>query len=215
MIVSDPSRVFLGVTNEYFNGGGKRIDDLAAKYDAVGGINASGFKDENGMGNGGSPIGMVISEGKLLRSTSSHTIAAFDENHILHVGKFTKEDVEKLGLRDGAGWGPALVVNGEPAETPVNTTGLNPRTAIGQRADGAVLMLVIDGRHPNSMGATYSDLIEVMVRYGAVNACNMDGGTSSTLLYEGERLSHTTTLNSCRSIPTAFLIRREATNSEP
>lgn len=211
MIVRDPSRVFLGITNEYFSSRGKRIDELCEQYDAVGGINASGFKDENGRGDGGTPVGMVISGGKILRgSDGKTTIAAFDENHILHVGKFSNAEAEALKLRDGAGWGPALIVNGVPADTGTNKTGLNPRSAIGQRSDGAVLLLVIDGRHPNSLGASYSDLIDVLMQYGAVNACNLDGGTSSIMYYEGERVTSIENYSISRSIPTAFLISKEA-----
>ncbi len=211
MIVRDPSRVFLGVTSEYFNVGGMSISELCEKYDAVAGVNASGFQDENGRGNGGTPIGMVISDGKILRKgDGSTTIAAFDENNILHVGKFSVEEATLLKLRDGAGWGPALIINGVPADVGTNRTGLNPRTAIGQRSDGAVLFLVIDGRHPNSLGAGYPDLIEVMLAHGAVNACNLDGGTSSIMYYEGERISTIENISVARDLPTAFLVRKEA-----
>ena len=210
MIVKDPSRVFLGVTNEYFNSVGRHISYFCEKYNAVGGINASGFHDDNGMGNGGNPVGMVISEGKILRGSDRQTtIAAFDENNILHVGKFTDEEAKALKLRDGAGWGPALIVNGIPADTGTNKTGLNPRSAIGQRSDGAVLLLVIDGRHPNSLGAGYTDLIDVLMQYGAVNACNLDGGTSAIMYYEGQRITSIENYDIARSIPTAFLVKQE------
>ena len=209
MIVKDPSRVFLGVTNKYFGTHGMSIDALAEKYSALGGINASGFEDRNGLGNGGQPLGMVISEGEILRTDASKTIAAFDQNNILHVGKFTKDEALALGLRDGAGWGPALIVNGEPAEITTSSTGLNPRTGIGQRGDGAVIMVVLDGRHPSCLGGTYSDLIDIFLRYGAVNACNLDGGYSSIMYYEGRRVSDVTDMDRSRKIPTAFLIRGE------
>lgn len=211
MIVKDPSRVFVGVTNPEFSTSGMGIDELCEKYDAMAGVNASGFQDVNGRGNGGTPIGMVISEGKILRkSDGKTTIAAFDKDNILHVGKFTDEEAVSLNLRDGAGWGPALIINGVAAEVGSTKTGLNPRTAIGQRADGAVLLLVIDGRHPTSLGAGYTDLIEVMLKNGAVNACNLDGGTSSIMYYEGERISSIENIALSRSLPTAFLVKKEA-----
>ena len=210
MIVKDPSRVFLGVINEQFNTAGVTIDKLVEKYGAVGGINASGFMDEGGMGNGGTPKGMVISEGKLLRNDESVVIAAFDNDNILHVGKYTAADAAELGFRDAAGWGPALIVNGEPADLGnTSTTGLNPRTGIGQRSDGAIIMVVLDGRHASSLGGTYADLIEIFMRYGAVNACNLDGGYSSIMYYDGDRVSDVTGMDRSRRIPTAFLIRGE------
>ena len=75
-------------------------------------------------------------------------------------------------------------MNGEVNDVASNSnSGFNPRTAIGQRADGAVIFLCIDGRQPGSVGGTYKDCIDIMVEYGAVNACNMDGGSSSIMLY--------------------------------
>ena len=63
-----------------------------------------------------------------------------------------------------------------------NSGGINPRTAIGQRQDGIVLMLVTDGRRATKPGADMNDLIEIMERYGAYNAVNLDGGTSSAMV---------------------------------
>lgn len=210
MIVHDPSRVILGVTNEGFIGGGMEIDGFLEKYGAVAGINASGFVDENGRGNGGTPIGMVISEGVILRNSDRKTaIAAFDSNHILHAGIFTKEEAEALQLRDGAGWGPVLIQNGQAQDVTGKRTGLNPRSAIGQRADGAVLLLMLDGRHPNSIGADYQDLIDIMLEYGAVTACNLDGGTSSVMYYRDNRVSTIRNISFSRSVPTAFLVMPE------
>lgn len=207
MIIRDPSRVFLGVTNNIHQRG-MYITELAEKYDAIAAINASGFSDAGGMSDGRDPLGMVISEGQLLsKGDKRYTTAAFDNNNILHVGVFTAEDVETLGLRDAAAWGPALIQNGVPMEVS-ESTGLNPRTAIGQRSDGAVLFVVLDGRYPSSLGATYSDIISVMSEYGAVNACNLDGGFSSVLLYEGERISDVASIDNIRRIPTAFMVRR-------
>jgi len=104
-----------------------------------------------------------------------------------------------------------LIVNGVPADIGSSSkTGLNPRTAIGQRADGAVLLLVVDGRHPSSIGAGYADLIEVLLKHGAVNACNLDGGTSSIMYYQGQRISSIENISFSRSIPTAFLVKQEA-----
>lgn len=112
-----------------------------------------------------------------------------------------------MGLRDAVSFGPALVVNGEPAQFEGVSSGLNPRTAIGQRADGAVLMLVIDGRQVNSMGASMADLVDIMVRYGAVNACNLDGGSSSNMVYEGEVLNDGVAVTGSRRIPTTFIVQ--------
>ena len=95
------------------------------------------------------------------------------------------------------------------AVAPVAGTGggLNPRTAIGQRADGAVLLLVIDGRQSHSLGASYKDCQDVMLQYGAVNAANLDGGSSTLMIYENEPVNYCASLYGSREIPTSFLVR--------
>lgn len=210
LIVKDPSRIFVGVTNEFFSSNGKKLDELINSYGAIGGINANGFEDVGGMGNGGTPIGLVVANGRVLHAPDSeHACAGFDYDNILHVGKFSMENMAKLKLRDAVAYGPALIINGEAAKIGSDYTGLNPRTAIGQRADGAVLLLVLDGRQADSLGATYLDELNIMMEYGAVNACNLDGGTSSAMYYMGKRINGTAAITGTRALPCAILIRGE------
>ena len=104
-----------------------------------------------------------------------------------------------------------LIINGEPREITGMGSGLNPRTAIGQRADGAVLLLVTDGRGAAShLGACAADLINIMQEYEAVNAANLDGGSSSCMYYGEEYLMASTTFyyyNSSWALPTAFIVK--------
>ena len=88
-------------------------------------------------------------------------------------------------------------------------SGLNPRTAIGQRSDGAILMLVIEGRQPNRLGATMTDLAQIMLDFGAMNACNLDGGSSSMMWYDGRYINNTASVIGIRPIPTSFLVLKE------
>ena len=105
-----------------------------------------------------------------------------------------------------------LIINGEKRESNGLGSGANPRTAIGQKADGTVLLLVTDGRGASGhLGATASDLIEVMEKYGAVNAANLDGGSSSTMYYKDKYLMTSVTLyysNSSWRLPEAFIIEK-------
>ena len=210
LIVHDPARIRVGVVNENFSSAGLPLDKLIEKYGAIGGINANGFEDKGGMGDGGTPLGLVVADGRILHHAEPrYASAGFDQNNVLHVGKFTDDDVVRLGLRDAVSYGPALIVNGVPAESTSTATGFNPRTAIGQRADGAVLLLVLDGRQTDSLGATFQDLIDTMLQYGAVNACNLDGGTSTAMYYNGERVNGIAAITGTRSLPCAILIMGE------
>ena len=211
LIVRDPSRVSVGVCNNPFSGTyGKYLNEIADEAGAIAAINAGGFEDDGGQGHGGIPTGIVYSGGEMLWSKTDpyyDTLIGFDKDDklILATG-ITAEKSKELNLRDAVTFGPALVVNGE-ASSVTSSSGLNPRTAIGQRADGAVLLLVIDGRQASSLGATYADLISVMVEYGAVNAVNLDGGSSSLMYYKGEYLNKGVILTGSRDIPTAFVVR--------
>ena len=130
----------------------------------------------------------------------------FDADNQLIVGTLTGQECLDRGIRDAVAFGPAFIVNGEPMDVAGSGGGLNPRTVLGQRADGAVLMLVIDGRQASSIGATYKDCIDVMLEYGAINAGNLDGGSSSMLVYEGEVQNVCASLYGSRPMPTAFVV---------
>lgn len=86
--------------------------------------------------------------------------------------------------------------------------GVGPRTAIGQRKDGTVLFLVIDGRQPGySVGATLRDIQNILFEEGAVIAANLDGGSSSTLFFNGKVINKPADLLGERMIPTAFIVQ--------
>lgn len=211
MIVKDPSRVKVGVCDEFDkNKAGMSLLKIVEKYDAIAGINGGRYNDENGFGKGGQPEGIVFSEGKLVYGELNQTynIYGFDKNNVFICGRMTGQQAVDKEFRDAVTFGPALVVNGEAVSTTGTGGGLNPRTAIGQRADGAVLLLVIEGRQTSSLGATYLDLIEIMLDFEAVNAANLDGGMSSSMAYEGEEILNNCSIKGARDMPTAFVVAR-------
>ena len=196
MIVRDPSRVYLGVSNkEGFRTSvpGKRINQAIEDEGASAAVNAGAFFDNGKSGPevGSVPEGLVYSAGAGGPDTGAPPngitgFAGFNYDNILvvHQENITKAQAEELNIRDGCCFGPVLIMNGEVNMKAYNTnSGLNPRTAIGQRADGAVIFVCIDGRQASSVGGTYADIINIMLEYGAVNACNMDGGSSSVMMY--------------------------------
>ncbi len=211
--VKDPSRVFVGVSGPYGEQyEGKRVAEMVADYGALAGINAGGFADPNGVGNGGIPLGMVVSQGEMKYGAlgATYDIIGFDNNNILHVGTMTGQQAMDAGIRDAVCFGPVLIVNGNPVNAEKDLGGgFNPRSAIGQTADGTVLILVIDGRQTGSLGATYDDLISIMLQHGAVNAANLDGGSSSHMIYNNELITVCSSLYGPRKMPSCWLVAQE------
>lgn len=210
MIVNDPSRIYVAtVPNFNKDSAGMLLTDMVEQNHAVAGINAGGFEDEGGVGKGGMPLGVVIQNGKITCDTTpdiASVVIGFDSSHKLIVGTMTAAQAIANGIVEGVSFGPALVINGERVPITGSGGGLNPRTAIGQRQDGAVLLLVIDGRQAQSLGASYKDVADVMLEYGAVNAGNLDGGSSSMMIWNGEVLNTRSNLIGPRRLPTAILV---------
>lgn len=213
MVVLDPSRVIVGSVPQYYGIRGYTVEEMVKQFDAVAGTNAGGFYDPDGFGNGSIPDTMIVYDGKVYYSEygTRQGFVGFDSNHILHVSRnITKQEIKEKDIRYGVCFGPVLIVNGEPCD--VNHGGINPRTAIGQRSDGAILMLVIDGRQVISMGATMQDLIDIMMDYGAVNACNLDGGSSTLMWYDGGYVNNCASVIGIRPVPTTILVLKEGVN---
>lgn len=211
MIVDDPGRVFVGIPDAYGeNAKGLSLKRLIEKYGAIGGTNAGGFDDPGGMGNGGIPKGAVIKDGELKYGSAngSYNMVGIDGDGILHVGTMSPNAALAAGVRDAVCFGPALIINGTPCNAGGSLSGgFNPRTAIGQRSDGTILMLVINGRSIGSLGATLDDLVSVMLDYGAVNASNLDGGASSLMMYDGETMNNSAYVYGERILPNAILVK--------
>ena len=211
MIVLDPSRVVLGCNPDMLGAKGYTVAQYVEMFDAVAGINGGGFEDPNGQGNGSMPNSAIVSDGEIYCAWQGigKGFVGIDQNNILQVGFTSTEELKTRQIRDGTGYGPVLVANGQSVDPDKLNSGLNPRTAIGQRSDGAILLLVIDGRQPNSLGATYADEAEIMIRFGAVNACNLDGGSSSLLWFRGEYVNNNASVIGIRPFPTSFVVLKE------
>lgn len=208
-VIYDPSKVKLATTKYSYKG--EYLVDMAKDNNAVLAINGGGFIDLNGEGDGGSPVGIVIKDGKIINNTSSGKgIIGLTNDNKLYLGKITANEAINIGIRDAVEFGPFLIVNGEKSKIVGNGGyGLHPRSAIGQREDGIILFLVIDGRSITSLGADMDDLIYIMDRYGAVNAANLDGGNSSALVENGVILNNPIdwyNQNQTRPIPNGFIV---------
>lgn len=228
MVVNDPAKISLATTypwSEY----GKELGVIVDEAGAIAGVNGGIYYSSGNKG--GRPYGVTVSNGEIQDITlgwSGLYLIGFDENNLLRIISLegmNKSAVEKMvkeeKIRDAISFQEEssdannhfvkLIINGEKRELSGKGSGQNPRTAIGQRKDGSVLILVTDGRGKNGhLGATASDLIEIMAEYGAVNVANIDGGSSSSLYYNKKYLRTSVTFyytNSSWRLPTAFVVK--------
>jgi len=211
LLVKNPSMVRLATTNK-IGVRGMKLLDMVKENNAIGGINAGGFGDEGGVGTGGIPMGLLMKNGEVLygNENEKYSIIAFNEDSVLVLGSYTIQEAKELRIRDAVSFGPYLIVNGEPLIKGDSNGGwgLAPRTAIGQRMDGTVIMLVIDGRQISSIGATLRDVQDIMLEYGAYNAANLDGGSSTTMVYENRIVNSPSSKYGPRDLPSAFIISK-------
>ena len=212
MLIDDPSRVFIGSTPKP-NVLGYRIGEMMDHYgDVIAGINASGFADQNDSGTGGDIIGACFSEGKFWgQYTNTMASVVLTKEDKLVVG-WLNDWSKYTNIRDGMQFGPVLVDKGKNLidEASGGGWGYHPRAAVGQREDGAIIMIVIDGRvDPYPLGCTLWEMADMMVKYGAVTAGGCDGGSSVVLGYGDDILNCNSSANPDygRKIPNAFLVR--------
>jgi Exopolysaccharide biosynthesis protein related to N-acetylglucosamine-1-phosphodiester alpha-N-acetylglucosaminidase len=209
MLIKDPKRVKLAVTKE-IGVTGERVSDLVKDMGAIAGINAGGFYDPNGKGNGAFPDGLTVHNGVLVHNNvgdKAVNIVGFDDQGTLVLGKMTASQLQEKHIREAVSFEPNLIVDGKPAVTGDGGWGIAPRTGIGQTADGTVIFVVIDGRQPTwSIGATLRDLMNVFEDYNAVNAVNLDGGSSSELVYNDKVVNKLWDIFGERYVPTAFVV---------
>ncbi len=211
MLIKDPSRVGVAATSAIGNVG-ERVSEMAKRVNAIAAINAGGFDDPNGKGNGGFPQGLTIINNKVVFNDSGNSkqeIVGLDQQNKLIVGNYTLAQVQAMGMRDCISFYPALVQNGKGMITQGDGGwGIGPRTGIGQLSDGTIIFVVIDGRQPwYSVGASLVDLQQVFLKYGAVTAVNLDGGSSSTLYYNGAVINKPADIFGERYVPTAFVVK--------
>lgn len=214
--VGNPERVRL-VATDRLGSKGLKVGEFVEKYHATAGINAGGFSDPGGEGLGGTPTGILITGGKILYKDDlqMYSLIGLDKNNVLVLGRYTLKQIEELGIRDAVTFAPFLIVNGEPMiKVGDGGWGIAPRTAIAQTKDGTILLLVIDGRQLGSLGATLKDVQTILLEHGAYNAANLDGGSSSTLVYEGEMKNKPSSTFGPREVPSAFIVLPEQSRIE-
>ena len=204
-VIDDPMRVKVSVCPVFSTEiRGYSVAEHAENTGAVLAINGGGFEDPGGAGNGAMPTGNVMANGELRWNSYGSTVG-MDGSGLLHVGEFSGNQCVEMGLQWAVGYGPTLVENGVIREG-LDPLYLEPRTAVGQRADGSVIFVVLQGRQPAALGVSRQELAEIMVKYGAVNAGNLDGGASSDMYFQGEYVNVCNTSGGPRGLPTAVVV---------
>ena len=215
LVINDPTRIKVGHSSK-LGTEGELTSEIAKNNNAIAAINGGGFTDEAAgslwTGTGANPAGVIMSGGKIvyndIRSENKATdVVAITKSGKLLVGLHSIKDMKKVGVTDAVSFGPALIVNGKKT---INSGdggwGIAPRTAIAQRRDGAIILLVIDGRQVNSLGATLREVQDILYEYDAYNATNLDGGSSSTMFYDDEIINNPCDSLGERSVPSIIYV---------
>ncbi len=234
LVVRDPSRVSVATSYPWSSiereKNGLTTGEYCEAFDALAAVNAGEFITA-GVNWGGRPVGVVVCDGEILFNEPAYgdVMIGFNDNHILvikEIGSMTADQfasyvveyaiVDAVSFKDVSNGDTnhftKLIENGTQVNLNGRGVGANPRTAIGQCADGTVLFLVTDGRGTaGHLGATGQDLINILSEYGAVNAANLDGGSSSSLFYDGQYRITSSTLSyadASKRLPTAFIVAK-------
>ncbi|MCB2347929.1 phosphodiester glycosidase family protein, partial [Clostridium estertheticum] len=196
---------------------GELTSQIAQDNGSIAAVNAGGFSDSSSTntkwtGTGGKPTGIIMSNGNIKFNDITDPdkkvdITAITGKAQLLVGLHSLNELKTLGVTEAVSFGPALVVDNQGMiKSGDGGQGIAPRTAIGQRADGAILLLVIDGRTTKSLGASLKDVQNVMLEYGASNASNLDGGSSTTMYNNGSVINNPCNALGERAVPSAIIV---------
>lgn len=209
--IKDPTRIKVAYT-KYLGKNGQKTSDMAKEKKAIAAINGGAFVDTNYAGVGSTPGGFVISGGQVVYKdcdeNSKSNVIAFTKTGTLVVGDHSINELKALDVSEAVCFiPPTLIINGKRQIKDPQSDGANPRTAVGQTADGTVLFLVVDGRkNLVKVGASLYDLQEILLKHGAFNAGRLDGGYSTTMYYDGEVINSPNEWDGERTVPTALYV---------
>ncbi|NEZ46876.1 exopolysaccharide biosynthesis protein [Clostridium niameyense] len=209
--IKNPKKVKIGFT-QYLGKMGERTSQIAKRNRAIAAVNGGGFRDVSSdgklwTGTGAYPEGLVISKGKVIyndfKRGEKANVTAFTKDGLLIVGNHTVEELLSQGVVEALSFRNTLIVNGQPIHY---NEGINPRTAVGQKKDGTIVFLVIDGRRGIKQGATLDDVENILLQRGVVNASNLDGGSSSTMYYNGKVINRPCNWDGERTVATVLYV---------
>ncbi|WP_297425221.1 phosphodiester glycosidase family protein [Clostridium sp.] len=217
--IKNPLKIKVAMT-KFLGKMGQKTSEMAEDHGGIAAVNGGSFIDKSSdgtayAGTGSEPGGFVISGGKVVypqKNVNENTVenvVAFTKDGELIVGDHSIAQLKKLNVVEAMCFRkPNIIINGVRQVKNKTEEGLNPRTAVGQKEDGTVIFLVIDGRKVTAPGASLYDVQEIMMSRGAVNAGALDGGYSSTMYYKGNVINSPNAWDGERSVATAFYVEQ-------
>lgn len=209
LTIDNPKRISVASSNK-LGKTGMQLEEIVKVENAIAAINAGGFQDEDGRGSGGTPLGVVIHNGQVIygKEGMKYSVIGFNNKGILVLGNYNLEEIKEKNIMEAVSFSPFLIVDGKPEIKNGNGGwGIAPRTVIGQRKDGSVLLLVIDGRQVGSLGATLREVQDLLLQYEVYNAANLDGGASTIMYYKDKIVNKPSSSSGPRPLPTAFIVK--------
>ena len=215
LIINDPTRVKIGYTSTLntSNPVGEETSVIAQNNNAVAAVNGGAFTDEadtsKWSANGGTPLGVIISDGKVIFDSLNggpSYVTAIDKNGYLFGGYYTAEELLARGTVEAVSFKAPVVLGGKKLNV-IDEDGMVSRTLIGQKAEGEIVLVVLDSRYNNKLAATLSEAQDVMIDLGCMIAIPLDGGKSTTMYYNGEVINNPTYVYGERPLPTAIIVK--------
>ena len=183
----DPSRLSCAAA-ENWGVSGQRAGQIAEANGALVALTASGFDatgPEGAYQTGVAMCGGTVYGDHLKTGYKRLELRSDDRLYVVDAPADFHPD-----CTDATEWTPALIVDGQIVVTKEDHyNARNPRCCLGQAKDGTILMLCIEGRFLDSLGATAPECAEILARYGAYQAMNLDGGTSAICWYDGRYIT--------------------------
>ncbi|MCF8565814.1 phosphodiester glycosidase family protein [Alicyclobacillus tolerans] len=212
MEIRNPSRVQVAMT-KYKGSVGETVSQFVNDNNAVAGINGGSFMDPyDWRGTGGFPNDIVIANGNLINHShlGPQPMIGFTASGQMIAGNYSYDQLKNMDVTQALSFYPVLVQHGQDIVQGNGGWGYAPRTVIGQKANGTVLLIVTNGRYengPGNVGASLQDMANVLLQNGAVIGANLDGGSSATMILNGKLINEPTDVLGERKVATAIIVK--------
>ncbi len=191
--IADASQLRTGIAgNKVTSSKTSLVSSMAAKYNAVIAISGDYFANDPAKTSFEYRMGQKIRS----KANKRKDILIIDENGDFHT--FVKSDPDKMAAEikseemivNAFTFGPALVSEGNlltcDTQYGYNPGGKEPRMAIGQTGPLSYVLVLAEGRNKDSEGVTHQELADFMFDLGCIEAFNLDGGNTATIVFNGD-----------------------------